>query len=93
MQTGKIIAMWLGVWSLADFVVMAADKGRAQKHKRRISEKTLLLLGLFGGAWGGWLGMLVFRHKTKHLYFRIGFPLMALVQTGLILWMLETGVI
>ena len=34
-----------------------------------IPEKVLLLLSFFGGAAGGLLGMLLFRHKTRHWYF------------------------
>ena len=41
----------------------------ARRGKWRIPEKALLLLSFFGGAIGGILGMLLFRHKTKHWYF------------------------
>ena len=36
---------------------------------------TLLLAALAGGAAGAFLGMRVFRHKTKHWKFRILVPL------------------
>ena len=55
--------------SLVTFLCYAIDKGQAQRGGYRISEKTLLTLGIIGGALGGLLGMKVFRHKTKHWYF------------------------
>ena len=58
---------------------MGADKRRARKGKYRIAEKRLFLVAALGGALGGTFGMYVFHHKTKHWYFRIGFPLLALV--------------
>ena len=55
--------------SLITFVSYWADKRKSIKGKWRISEKTLLLLSFFGGAFGGTLAMHLFRHKTKHFYF------------------------
>lgn len=55
------------------FALMGIDKKKAQKRKWRISEKTLLLLGLLGGGAGGLAGMFFFHHKTKHYYFRFVF--------------------
>jgi uncharacterized membrane protein YsdA (DUF1294 family) len=36
------------------------------------------------GALGGTLGMRLFRHKTKHWYFKYGFPLLLVVQIALL---------
>ncbi len=66
--------------NIAAFVLMGEDKRRAKKGAWRIKEKTLFLVtGLFGGL-GGTLGMFLLRHKTKHWYFRLGFPAMLIVQ-------------
>ena len=73
--------------SFALFVTMGRDKGRAVKGLRRVPEARLFALALLGGAAGGWLGMYAFRHKTKHWKFIIGFPLIALVQLGLCLYL------
>ena len=65
---------------------MGIDKRRAVKNKRRIPEKTLFMFVLLGGGIGGTAAMYVFRHKTKHWYFVIGFPFIALVElVGLML--------
>lgn len=58
------------------FVIMFYDKHQAGKNKRRISEKTLLLLAFFFGGPGIYLGMKVFRHKTHKPVFKYGIPLL-----------------
>ena len=59
------------------------DKQQAIKQQWRISEKTLFILAIFGGAIGGVFGMYLFRHKTKHNKFAFGFPLLAAVHVCL----------
>ena len=64
-----ILIAILAAVSLAAFIVYGADKSRAKRGAWRISEKALLCLSFFGGAAGGLLGMVLFRHKTRHWYF------------------------
>ncbi|MDQ0197044.1 DUF1294 domain-containing protein [Neobacillus ginsengisoli] len=66
--------------------IMQIDKNRAIKHQYRIREKTLWLVALFGGAVGTTMGMQIYRHKTKHLSFKIGFPLLAIVEIILFIY-------
>ena len=82
----KMICAWLLLWSLAAFIAMGTDKRRAKKGAWRVPEATLFLFALLGGALGATLGMHVFHHKTRHWYFRWGFPLILLVQIGLVIW-------
>ncbi len=79
---------WLLLWSLILFFVMGRDKRLARTHDRRIPEATLFFLAFLGGALGGCLGMRVFRHKTKHAKFVIGFPLIMLAQWGLAIYLI-----
>lgn len=72
--------------SIIAFIAMGVDKRKAKQHKHRISEKTLWILALIGGAIGSYFGMIFFRHKTKHLNFRIGFTLLAVGQLTLLFW-------
>ena len=72
--------------NLVTFFCYGADKRRARRGAWRISERTLFLLPLLGGSAGAVAGMLVFRHKTKHWYFRLGLPLILLAQIGLFIW-------
>ena len=68
------------VMSVIAFAMSGADKAFAVKQMWRISEAMLLLIALVGGSIGALLGMIVFRHKTKHLKFRIGVPAILLLQ-------------
>ena len=68
------------------FILMGIDKRKAGTNKWRIKEKTLFILCLLGGSIGGIIGMYTFRHKTKHLKFKIGFPFIFLVQFILVLY-------
>lgn len=72
------------VMNLLAFVLMGIDKLKAKRGAWRIPEKTLFLVtALFGGL-GGTLGMYFFRHKTKHWYFKLGFPALLAVQLVLL---------
>ena len=66
------------------FALMAYDKRCAQLGKWRVPEKKLFLAAACFGALGGVLGMHLLRHKTRHWYFRVFFPLMLLVQVILL---------
>ena len=68
------------------FTVYGVDKAKARRGAWRVPEKTLFLLPLLGGSVGALLGMLVFRHKTKHWYFVWGLPLILLAQIALAVW-------
>lgn len=59
---------------------MLLDKRQAKKHRRRISERTLLATAALGGSIGAWLAMLLFHHKTRHKKFVYGIPAIFLVQ-------------
>ena len=87
-NAGFVLIAWLLVMSVVLFVVMARDKSLAKSHRHRVPEATLFLLALLGGALGGVLGMQIFRHKTQHPQFYLGFPLLALLQWGAVIWLL-----
>lgn len=76
------------IWNICTFLLMGIDKKRAKKKQYRISEKTLLVSALLFGALGATIGMYVFRHKTKHWYFKFGLPLLLIIQLVGILYYL-----
>ena len=82
-----VLALWYGFAGAIDFALMGVDKWKARRGDWRIPEATLWAFALLGGALGGTLGMQVFRHKTRHWYFRFGFPLLTALQLALLLWL------
>ncbi|WP_432355915.1 DUF1294 domain-containing protein [Sporosarcina sp. A2] len=78
---------WLVFMSIWAFITMGYDKRQAKRRGRRVSEKNLWLLAIVGGGIGAYFGMQVFRHKTLHTSFRVGFLMLALVDVGLILYL------
>ena len=74
------------IMNIVGFVMMKVDKNRAKKHQYRISEGTLWLVAILFGAVGMTLGMKVYRHKTKHLQFKVGLPLLAFIEIVLFLY-------
>jgi uncharacterized membrane protein YsdA (DUF1294 family) len=83
-----ILYWYLLVINILAFVCYGLDKLKAKRNARRISERALLLLALVGGSVGAWLGMLVWRHKTKHAKFRFGVPILLLLQVALYWWII-----
>ncbi|MFC0270249.1 DUF1294 domain-containing protein [Metabacillus herbersteinensis] len=72
--------------NLYGFFLMRSDKQKAQRNQWRISENTLWVVAVIGGALGLTVGMNKFRHKTKHAKFKIGLPLVTVLQICLILY-------
>ena len=83
-----LLFLLLLLFNLAVFLIYGLDKRKAKRGSRRISEKTLLLLAVFGGSVGAWLGMRLFHHKTRHWYFRFGIPAIFLAELALLLYVL-----
>ena len=84
-----VILAVLAIMNCISFYLMWYDKKCAEKNKWRVPEKTLFLAtALFGGL-GGTAGMLIFRHKTKHWYFRLFFPLMLVIQAGIVWYVIS----
>ena len=76
----SIIAIYLVIINLIAFALMGVDKKKAQTKAWRIPEKTLFLPAILGGSIGAIIGMQVFRHKTKHWYFKYGMPAILILQ-------------
>ena len=71
----KVLYIYLIVINAAAFLLMLIDKVKAKKNRWRIPEATLFLVAAIGGSIGSLLGMYTFRHKTKHIQFIVGMPL------------------
>jgi len=53
--------------------------------KHRTRESTLLLLSALGGSVAMLATMLIIRHKTKHVKFMLGIPLIILLQAAAVI--------
>ena len=76
----KLILTYLVIIHIAAFIAFGIDKWRAQNNAWRIPETTLFLLAIIGGSIGAEIGMHVWHHKTRHLSFIIGIPIILLLQ-------------
>ncbi len=85
----KIFTVFFAVVNICAFSTFGIDKliakrnGVREAQMRRISEKALFLWAICGGAAGAFIGMKIWRHKTKHWYFVWGIPVLALLEIGL----------
>ena len=84
----KVLVFYLIAINFFGAYIMWADKQRAKKDVWRISEQTLFLVALMGGAIGITYGMYQFRHKTKHWYFKYGMPLIMLAECAALFYFL-----
>ena len=76
----RIILIYFVIINLVAFILFGIDKWRARNNAWRISEATLFLIALIGGSVGAKIGMHVWHHKTQHLSFVIGIPMIILLQ-------------
>lgn len=74
------------VWNALVFCLYGLDKLFAKKGMWRISEKSLIVCAILLGGIGAFLGMKVFRHKTKHQKFKIILPLCAVITVLFLVW-------
>ena len=79
-----IAAVYLAVVNVVTFALFAYDKYCAQHDRWRVRESTLLFWSAIGGALGAGIAMEICRHKTLHLKFKFGVPLLLFVQIILI---------
>ena len=87
-EMGRLLLAYLVFMNAAAFVMYGTDKYKAKKQAWRIPENALLMSAVCGGAYGAYLGMLVFHHKTKHVYFRVINLACVILWTVLLVWLL-----
>jgi uncharacterized membrane protein YsdA (DUF1294 family) len=63
--------IWLVTTSIVTFLLYGFDKNQARLGRGRVPEIILHVLALLGGFMGGWLGRIVFHHKTHKSNFTI----------------------
>ena len=80
MSFTQIAVIYLIVINILGFLVMGLDKHKAKMADRRIPENTLFMLTILGGGVGTIAGMYVFHHKTKKMKFKVGMPLILILE-------------
>ena len=78
-----IIAIYYCIINAVGALINIADKRLAIKGKRRISEKLLWVIGIYGAA-GSYAAMKAVRHKTKHKNFMVGMPFLIILHAAVI---------
>lgn len=79
----KFLFIYLAAISLISIVVCIYDKFAAKHATRhRTREATLLILSALGGSVAMFITMLLIRHKTKHVKFMLGIPLIMILQAA-----------
>lgn len=82
------LILYLSVVNSMALILYGMDKYLSkQKGARRIPERTLLWLARVGGGVGCWLGMILFRHKTQHVRFKVLVPLWTIIWVALIFFL------
>ena len=76
----KLLLVYLLIINALGLLLMLADKYRAKKNLWRIPEATLISVAILGGSLGTVAGMYWVRHKTKHLKFTLGVPIILAIQ-------------
>ncbi len=84
-----LVISYLVIINAASLLLMHADKKKAQRGAWRIPEATLLTVAALGGSLGGLIGMQAFRHKTRHLRFAVGLPLLLFAHCALLMLLLK----
>lgn len=80
MNFTQIGIIYLIVINILGFLIMGLDKHKAKMAERRISENTLFTFTVLGGGVGTIAGMYVFHHKTKKMKFKVGMPLVLILE-------------
>ena len=84
----KNIVLYFIIVNVIGFFMMGIDKWKAKRNRWRIPENTLFMATVVGGGIGTILGMYVFRHKTKKPIFKIGMPVVLILEITLIVFLL-----
>lgn len=88
-----MIIIYICLINIIGLVIMGLDKSKAKKQQYRIPEKTFFIVSIIGGSVGTWIGMMLFRHKTKHWYFLVFIPLIFFAQVLLIFLLIDKGIL
>ena len=85
------MGLYLLLINIITFALYAIDKLNAKTDSWRISERMLIIFSAVGGSVGALLGMYICRHKTRKNKFKIGVPVLLIIQIILIIYITEVA--
>lgn len=90
----SVFVAYILVISIISIAVCMYDKRISRKNRveLRVSEKNLFLLSALGGSLAMYTCMLLIRHKTKHLRFMLGLPLIFAAQAAIVYLLFHFGI-
>ena len=90
-----ILLGYIAVVSLISIIVCVYDKKISKKNnvKLRIPEKSLFIWSAVGGSLAMYVTMQLIRHKTKHVSFMVGIPVIFILQVALIVALAYFGIL
>ena len=90
----SIFLAYIAIISLISIVVCIYDKKISKKNRveLRTPEKTLLILSALGGSVAMFITMLIIRHKTKHVKFMLGIPVIMAFQAVIVYLLFHFGI-
>lgn len=84
----QLLFIYLAIINAISFLLMLVDKYKAKKNLWRIPERTLMGFAAIGGSLGALAGMYLVRHKTKHLKFTVGIPVILFLHVLIAVWLI-----
>jgi uncharacterized membrane protein YsdA (DUF1294 family) len=88
-----IFIPYIAIISIVAIVITIKDKIFAKLDKIRTPERTLLLISALGGSVAMLITMLLIRHKTKHIKFMLGIPVILILQIVAVYYLNSVGVL
>ncbi len=79
---------YLIIVNIIAVILTVSDKRKAVKNKWRVSENSLIFIAFIGGAVCEYLTMKIIRHKTKHIKFTVGLPIIIFIHTVLLIFII-----
>lgn len=83
------IFVYLALVSVISVSITIADKVKARAGAWRVPEATLLLFSALGGSVAMYITMQLIRHKTRHIKFMLGIPLIFMFQVILTVFLVR----
>ena len=90
-----IFFAYIAVISLCSIVVCVYDKKISKRNnvKLRIPEKSLFIWSALGGSVAMFITMRLIRHKTKHISFMVGIPVIIVLQVAAVIALTYLGIL